>query len=356
MRPIRAKIDLKALRANLDLVGGVCTSGARIWAVTKADAYGHGLARLQPALGAAQGLALLELEEAVSARERGWRKPILLLEGFFSVEQIDIFARHGYAAVVHHGEQIRMLELARPSAPIDIYLKLNSGMNRLGFPMAAARHAVERLRASGKAASITLMTHYADADGARGVAEQASVFEAAAEELSLPASSANSAALLHFPRTHGAWVRPGIILYGCSPFADQSAQSIGVRPVMTLTSRIIAVQSVERGARVGYSGTFVAPENMRIGVVACGYADGYPRHAPGGTPILVDRVRSQTLGRVSMDLLFVDLRGLPQAGVNSEVTLWGEGLSADEVAVCAGTVSYEMLCGLAARVPVTVSE
>ena len=351
MRPIRAKIDLNALRANLDLVRQR-TAGARIWAIAKADAYGHGLARLQPALGAADGLALLELDAALDARERGWSKPLLLLEGFFAAVEIEQFSRYRCTAVVHHDEQIAMLESARLVTPIDVYLKLNSGMNRLGFPVAAASRAVERLRASGNVAAITLMTHYADADGLRGVDEQAEVFEAAAKDLALPASSANSAALLRFARTHGAWVRPGIALYGCSPFPDESAQGIGVRPVMTLSSRIIAVQSVQRGARVGYSGTFVAPQAMRIGVVACGYADGYPRHAPGGTPILVQGARVQTLGRVSMDMLFVDITAIPQAGVGTAVTLWGEGLSADEVAAAARTVSYELLCALARRVPV----
>jgi len=355
MRPIRAKIDLNALRANLDLVRRR-TQGARIWAIAKANAYGHGLARVQAALAAADGLALLELDAAIGARERGWSKPVLLLEGFFEADEIEQFARHRFSAVVHHDQQIEMLESARPAAPIEVYVKLNSGMNRLGFPLAAARRAVERLRASGNVAAITLMTHYADADGPRGVAQQAALFEAAAQDLGMPVSSANSAGLLRFAGTHGDWVRPGIVLYGCSPFPDENAQAIGVRPVMTLTSRIIAVQAVERGARVGYSGTFVAPQAMRVGVAACGYADGYPRHAPGGTPVLVDGARAQTVGRVSMDMLFVDLSGLPRAGVGSEVTLWGEGLSADEVAASAATVSYELLCGLAARVPVTVCE
>ena len=354
MRPIGASINLAALQANLALVRRHA-AGSRIWAVAKADAYGHGLARVQPALDMADGLALLELDAAVGARERGWAKPLLLLEGFFAEEEIAQFSQYRCTAVVHHDEQLAMLEAARPAAPIDVYLKLNSGMNRLGFPLSAARRAVERLRASGNVAAITLMTHFADADGERGVDDQAGRFAAIARELSLPTCNANSAALLRYSHTHGEWVRPGIVIYGCSPFPDQDAQAIGVRPVMTLSSRIIAVQSVEEGARVGYSGTFVAPRAMRIGVVACGYADGYPRHAPGGTPILVDGVRTRTLGRVSMDMLFVDLDALPRAGVGSEVTLWGEGISADEVATSAGTVSYELLCRLAARVPVSVT-
>ncbi|MSQ53484.1 MAG: alanine racemase [Betaproteobacteria bacterium] len=353
MRPIRAKIDLGALRGNLGLARKHA-GDARIWAIVKADAYGHGLARVQSALGEADGLALLELDAAITARERGWSKPILLLEGFFEATEIDLFDRHRLTAVIHHHEQIGMLESARLSAPLDVYLKINSGMNRLGFAVSAARAAIERLRASGKISAMTLMTHYADADGERGVAEQAAQFQSVVQSLGLPSSSANSAALLRHPQTRGDWVRPGIVLYGCSPFPEQSAQSIGIRPVMSLTSRIIAVQSVEHGARVGYSGTFIAPRAMRVGVVACGYADGYPRHAPYGTPILVDGVRVHTIGRVSMDMLFVDLSEIPNTGVGSVVTLWGDGLSADEVAASAGTVSYELACGLAARVPVTV--
>jgi len=354
MRPIRAKIDIAALRGNLATLRRRA-NGARIWAVTKADAYGHGLARIQPALEAADGLALLELEAALAARERGWTRPVLLLEGFFEAGEIEHFSRHRLTAVVHHEEQIAMLEGTAVPGPLDIYLKVNSGMNRLGFPVTAAKQIARRLQAGGKVANLTLMTHFADADGDRGVAEQEALFNAVAAELALPVSSANSAALFRYPSTHGDWVRPGIALYGCSPFPDHRADELDVHPVMTLASGIIAVQEVAAGARVGYSGTFVAPQPMRIGVVACGYADGYPRHAHSGTPVLVDGVRSSTIGRVSMDMLFVDLTGLPRSGVGSGVTLWGEGLSADEVATHAGTVSYELLCALASRVPVTVS-
>lgn len=353
MRPIAAKIDLGALRGNLAMLRERA-GGARIWAIVKADAYGHGLARVLPALAAADGLAILELDAAIAARERGWSKPILLLEGFFEAAELEIFSCHRLTAVIHHAGQIAMLESARLSTPIDVYLKVNTGMNRLGFAPGEAAGVLSRLRARGGVSAVTLMTHYADADAERGVAEQAAAFEALAARLGVPVSSANSAALLRHPRTLGDWVRPGIILYGCSPFPGEDASSFGARPVMTLTSRIIAVQEVEPGARVGYSGTFIAGEAMRIGIVACGYADGYPRHAPGGTPILVDGVRTRTLGRVSMDMLFADLSGLPKASVGSQVTLWGEGLSADEVATSAGTVSYELLCSLAARVPVTV--
>jgi alanine racemase len=228
-------------------------------------------------------------------------------------------------------------------------------MNRLGFIGNRVRAAYSRLEASGKIAAISLMTHFADADGASGVAEQMARFAECTAGLIGEATLANSAAILRFPETHADWVRPGIMLYGCSPFADQSAEMLGLEPAMTLASEIIAVQELKPGDRVGYGGAFVAQHAMRIGVVACGYADGYPRHAPGfpdkSTPIVVAGKRAVTVGRVSMDMLCVDLSAIPEARVGSPVTLWGEGLSADEVAACAGTVSYELLCALATRVP-----
>jgi alanine racemase len=224
-------------------------------------------------------------------------------------------------------------------------------MNRLGIRPDEASRLVERLRSSGNAGDIVLMTHFADAEGARGVAEQLARFDAGTRGMGLPRSLANSAALLRHPQTHGTWVRPGIMLYGCSPFADESAESLGLRPAMTLAAELIAVQRIAAGDRVGYGGTFCAERPMRIGIVACGYADGYPRHAPSGTPILVASRRTRTVGRVSMDMLMVDLEGIPEAGVGTPVTLWGDGLSCDEVAAAAGTVSYELLCAIAPRVP-----
>ncbi|MCL4799419.1 MAG: alanine racemase [Burkholderiales bacterium] len=349
-RPIRATFDLAALRNNL-AVARAQAPGARAWAVVKANAYGHGTLRAVTALDAADGFALLDLEEAVRVREAGVRKPILLLEGFFALDDLPTIAEHGLAAVVHCEEQVRMLESAGLPARIPVYAKLNSGMNRLGFAPAAFADAVRRLQASRMVSGVTLMTHFADADGARGVAEQLGCFASAAAGLALPRSLANSAAVLRYPETHADWIRPGIMLYGCSPFADASAESLGLEPVMTLASELIAVRELARGDRVGYGGAFAAPKRMRIGVVACGYADGYPRHAPDGTPVLVDGLRTRIVGRVSMDMLTVDLGPVPNAGVGAPVTLWGEGLPADEVAAAAGTISYELLCRLTARVP-----
>jgi alanine racemase len=320
----------------------------------KANAYGHGLERARRAFEAADGLALLEIDDALRLREQGWAKPLLLLEGFFDEADLKAFAGHRLTAVVHEREQLALIERCRLPARLDAYLKINTGMNRLGFRPAESRAALERLRASGKVGSITLMTHFADADGPGGVAAPLAAFDAATQGLALPASTANSAALLRYPQSHRDWVRPGIMLYGCSPFADRTAESIGVLPAMALTSKIVSVQTLAPGERVGYGGLFTAEQAMRIGVVALGYADGYPRHAPVGTPVLVDGRRSRTVGRVSMDMMFVDLTGHPDAAVGTDVTLWGEGLSADEVAAASGTVSYELLCALSPRVPVDV--
>ena len=353
-RPIRASFKLSALRHNL----GVARRHAprsKIWAVVKADAYGHGLVRVAQALAAAEGYALLDLNEAVRLREAGIAKPILLLQGIFQPADLQIVDRYGLTTVVHDVEQILMLERARLSSHIAVCLKLNTGMNRLGFAGSRVRAVYGRLQAGGKAAAISLMTHFADADGPAGVAAQLARFVEWTHGLQGEVTFANSAAVLRYPETHADWVRPGIMLYGCSPFAGASAEALGLQPVMTLTSEIIAVHDLEPGDRVGYGGTFEATRPMRIGVVACGYADGYPRHAPGfndrTTPIVVAGKRTGTVGRVSMDVLCADLSAIPEARVGSPVTLWGEGLSADEVAASAGTVSYELLCALAARVP-----
>ncbi len=348
-RPIRAIFDLAAFRENLALTRARAPH-ARTWAVVKANAYGHGLARAVRALEAADGFALLDLNDAVALRDAGVAKPILLLEGTFEPDDLQVVAEHGLSIVVHDDEQIAALEAVRLPARVPVYLKLNSGMNRLGFTPARYRQVFERLARSPAVAGITLMTHFADADGT-GVAEELRRFEAAAARIEAPRSLANSAAILRYPETHFDWVRPGIMLYGCSPFADESAAALGLKPVMTLAADLIAVRELRPGDRVGYGGAFVADRPMRLGVVACGYADGYPRHAPNGAPVLVNGIRTRILGRVSMDMLTVDLDPVPGAAVGSTVTLWGEGLSCDEVAAAAGTLSYELLCAMAARVP-----
>jgi alanine racemase len=349
-RPIRATISAAALAHNLS-VARAHAGSAKVWAVTKANAYGHGIERAARAFAAADGFAVLDFDEAARLRACGVKKPILMLEGVFQPKDIALLARDSLTPVIHEARQVEMLRQAPPASPIDVYVKVNSGMNRLGFTD-NLRAAMSALRGIAQVKSVTLMTHFADADGASGVKGQLEWFGEITKDLPGPRSLANSAALLRFPETRADWVRPGIMLYGGSPFADQSAQALGLRPAMTLASEIIAVQRVRPGERIGYGFSYEAAGEMRIGVVACGYADGYPRHAPAGTPVLVNGRRTRIVGRVSMDMITVDLSEIAQAGVGSPVTLWGEGLSADEVAASAGTLSYELFCALAQRVPV----
>lgn len=322
----------------------------------KANAYGHGLLRAAAALTEADGYALLDLADAVRLREAGYAQPILLLEGFFGYDDLPLLGEYRLTSVIHSLWQVEMLEVAALPHALPVLVKLNSGLNRLGFDASEFRAAVARLQACHAVSGVTLMTHFADADGNRGIAGQLERFHAAADGYTLPVSMANSAALLRFPeqwsKDPDAWVRPGIMLYGCSPFADKSAASFGLRPVMTLSSEIIAVQQLKAGDEVGYGGTYSATEPMRIGIVACGYADGYPRHSASGAPVLVEGMPTVSVGRVSMDMIAVDLTAYPDFGVGTPVTLWGDGLDVDVVARHAGTVGYELLCALAQRVPV----
>lgn len=351
-RPISATIHLDAIVHNY-LLAKRCAPRAKAWAVVKADAYGHGLLRCALALKEhADGFALLGAENAVQLREAGLTQPILLLEGVFSADELITASVRECAIVVHNEVQLRMLELSELPAPVSVFLKINTGMNRLGFAPEQAQSAAQRLQQCENVRDITLMTHFAQADG-EGVAQQMASFKALAGDLPFKQTAANSAALLRFPETHLDWVRPGLMLYGGSPIPDlASAEKLELQPAMTFCSQVLSVQNIQRGEKVGYGGTFTADKPMRIGVVACGYADGYPRHAPTGTPILVAGARTRTLGRVSMDMLACDLTDLPQAGVGSPVVLWGRGLPADEVAQAAGTLSYELFCAVAPRVPV----
>jgi len=326
-------------------------TSARIMSVIKADGYGHGLMRAAEALAATDGYAMLDIQDAVRLREAGYRQTILLLEGVFGPEELPVIAEYDLTCLIHSAWQIALLD-AYPGKVLDVWLKVNSGMNRLGFAPQQVAQAMDQLRRHRAVRDITLMTHFANADEARGIAEPLAQFKDVAAPYRAARSLANSATLLRYPEAHGDWVRPGIMLYGASPFADVSAQQLGLRPAMTLSSRIIATRELRAGDEVGYGALFRAEHSMRIGIVACGYADGYPRQAPNGTPILVDGQRTKTLGRISMDMLYVDLGALPQADVGSRVVLWGEGMPVEEVARAAGTVSYELMCALTQRVPV----
>ncbi|KPF49702.1 alanine racemase [beta proteobacterium AAP121] len=354
-RPIEALVHTAALAHNLARARAAAPD-ARVWAVVKANAYGHGIERAFEGLRSADGFALLDLAEAERLRALDWRGPILLLEGCFEPRDLELCSRLQLWHVVHCEQQIDWLAAHKTQLPHRVFLKMNSGMNRLGFTPAAFRSAWVRLNALPQVDEISLMTHFSDADGPRGVDHQLSAFAAATHDLPGERSVSNSAATLR----HGLnndWVRAGIMAYGSSPdFPAHDIQHWGLQPAMTLRSRLIATQQLQAGDTVGYGSSYTARETQRIGIVACGYADGYPRHAGTDTPVLVDGVRTGTVGRVSMDMLAVDLTPVPQAGVGSEVTLWGRGpggalLAIDDVAQAAGTIGYELMCAVAPRVP-----
>jgi alanine racemase len=367
-RPIQALIHTEALRRNLERARA-SAADARVFAVVKANAYGHGIERVFEALRGADGFALLDLAEAERVRALGWRGPILLLEGVFEPRDLELCSRLNLWHAVHCEAQIDWLAMHKTHQPHRIFLKMNSGMNRLGFSPQAFRAAWARLDALPQVDEISLMTHFSDADGARGIAHSVEIFEAAARDLPGERSVANSAATLRHAQSAGVradWVRAGILLYGSAPdFPEHDIAHWELAPTMTLRSRLIGLQQLGPGDTVGYGSSFTAEGSMSIGIVACGYADGYPRHCATGTPVLVDGVATRTVGRVSMDMLAVDLEPVRAAGRNAElgaeVTLWGEGphgtrLPIDEVARAAGTIGYELMCALAPRVPVAVSD
>ena len=355
-RPIQATIDLPALRHNL----AACRAAAgsrMVWAVVKANAYGHGIENAVRAFASADGLALLDLAEAQRARTAGWTRPILLLEGIFGVTDLEAVAALDLTVVVHNDEQLAWLAAARPARPIPVYLKLNTGMNRLGFIGAEASVARERLQGMPHARLVSVMTHFANADradpeaGPASVAEQLQRFEEWTRGWTGERCLANSSALFLQPRAAGDAVRPGIALYGGTPMSGTPAARYGLRAGMHLRAELIAVRDVDVGGVLGYGARWAAREPTRVGVVACGYADGYPRVAPDGTPVAVDGKRVNLVGRVSMDMITVDLSQSPAARVGSTVELWGDLVPIDEVAECAGTVGYELMCALAQRVP-----
>jgi alanine racemase len=362
-RPIEALIHTEALAHNLSRARAAAPD-AKVWAVVKANAYGHGIERAFAGLSGADGFALLDLAEAERLRALGWRGPILLLEGCFEARDLELCSRLNLWHTVHREAQIDWLAAHKTHAPHHVFLKMNSGMNRLGFTPAAYRSAWLRLSGLTQVENITLMTHLSDADGNRGIAHQVAAFALATDELPGDRSVANSAATLRFaphePLVRGDWVRPGIMVYGSAPdFPEHDIAHWDLRPTMTLRAEIIATQQLQPGDSVGYGSRFVAAQPMRIGIVACGYADGYPRVVADDTPVLVGGKRTRLVGRVSMDMIMVDLGPTPEAQVGSEVTLWGRGpngsvLAIDEIAHAAGTVGYELMCALAQRVPTRV--
>ncbi len=375
-RPILASIHLDALRSNLVRIktATALAGDAKVWAVVKANAYGHGVRHIFEGLRAADGFACLDLTEAEALRRMGWRGPILLLEGAFNARDLEVCSRLQLWHVIHCEAQIDWLAAHKTNEPQRVFLKLNSGMNRLGFKPAQYRAAYARLAILSQVAEVSHLTHYSDADsndaqGAAFVARQWDVFQRATQDLDGECSLGNSAATLRTAQRSGDWVRAGVALYGAAPdYPVKTCTDWGLQPAMTLSSSVVSVQDLAVGDSVGYGSTFVADRPMRIGTVACGYADGYPRsagNASGGAPVLVDGQRTHTLGRISMDMLAVDLTHLLSSGFGSRVTLWGRAdasradstvLSIDEVAAAAGTISYELMCAVAPRVPFVVME
>lgn len=351
-RPARARLDAQALHHNLQLVRRHAPK-ARVMAVVKANGYGHGLAWVANTLKEADGFAVASTEEGMQLRLAGIVKPVMLLEGFFSADELPALQLRQLAPVLHSEQQLHLLESHTASLPHAVWVKLDTGMHRIGFAPELLPGVLERLRKLKGIHDIRAMTHFANADDTTNASTRAQIelFRSKANGLGLETSLANSAGILGWPESHADWVRPGIMLYGSSPLIGKTAEELNLKPVMTLESALIAVHRRRQGEAIGYGGDFVCPEDMPVGVVAIGYGDGYPRHAPAGTPVLVNGSRVPLIGRVSMDMITVDLRAQPSARVGDPVVLWGEGLPVDEVAAKAGTISYELLCHVAERIP-----
>lgn len=350
-RPAQAILDLPALNHNLARVRQLAP-GRRIMAVIKANAYGHGMVKAAKALQDADAFAVACLDEAVILREAGVSQPLVLLEGFFGTAELPLLAQHRLITVVHHEEQLAMLERSQLGAPLSVWIKVDSGMHRLGLAPDKLAETWRRINARAALQVMGFMTHLANADYRNDplTLQQVSRFNQAVEPYPGQRSIANSAAVLTWPQTHGDWVRPGIMLYGVSPFADSVGENHGLKPAMSLHSQLMAVNHFKRGDRIGYGGEWECPEDMPVGVVAIGYGDGYPRHAKAGTPVMVNDKRVPLIGRVSMDMICVDLRSQPQAHSGDPVCLWGAGLPVEEVARYAGTIPYELLCRVTSRV------
>jgi alanine racemase len=357
MRPTQALISQSALQHNLAVVKQRAPH-SKTMAVLKANAYGHGLINVAHALKAADGFAVIGLNEAIVLRDAGFNHTIMLLEGLFRAEELVQAASLALDIVVHSQPQIEMLEQAILANKINIHLKMNSGMNRLGFTPDAYSTVFNRLRACRNVNNITLMTHFATADQELGIAIPLARFQGAVQDIkqtqTLAISLANSASILRYPQAHADWVRPGIMLYGASPVGATLASSFDLKAAMTFSTELISVQMLAIGDSVGYGNLFTATKPTRIGIVACGYADGYPRNAPNGTPIAVHGKITQTIGRVSMDMLYADLTDIPLASIGSSVEMWGSQVPVDSVAEICGTTGYELLCAVAPRVHLKV--
>lgn len=346
-----AQINLAALRHNLDRVKAIAPD-SRVMAVIKANGYGHGMIQVANTLSGADAFAVARLEEAIILRQAGIDTPIAVLEGFTSAAELIAHIEYGLQAVAHQNFHIEMLEQAKSGANLDVWLKLDTGMHRMGVTPEQAEECCSRLEAAASVKEVRLMTHFACADDRRSdqtLAQMACFFQATKGHFN-EVSMANSAAVLGWPQSHADWVRPGLMLFGVSPFVGGWGEDYQLKPVMNLSSRLIAVNHFKQGDAIGYGASWCCPEDMPVGIIACGYGDGYPRHAEAGTSVLVNEQRVSLIGRVSMDSLCVDLRDLPNAAVGDPVLLWGDKLPVEDVARTSTTIPYELLCSVTGRV------
>ncbi len=351
-RPARAWLAAPALLNNLQRVHHYAPH-ARVMAIVKANGYGHGLTWVAKVLHDADGFGVASADEGVRLREAKVRQPITLLEGFFQPTELPLLTQHQLSPTIHHESQLWDLEHTPGAGPLDVWVKIDTGMHRLGFSPEALPDVLQRLKACSAVQTVGLMTHFANADNKfdASTKAQTDLFMALTREAQAERSLANSAGIVAWPASHRDWVRPGIMLYGASPVIGLSAADLELKPVMTLQTEIIAVHRRRKGEVVGYGGDWMCPEDMPVGIAAIGYGDGYPRHAPPGTPVLVQGQRLPLIGRVSMDMITLDLRGRPDTRIGDPVTLWGDGLAVDEIAERSGTIAYELLCCVTERVP-----
>lgn len=353
-----SEIHLPSLKHNLARVRQQAPN-SRVMAVIKANGYGHGLLRVAKALEGADAYAVASVDEALRLRDANIRKPVVLLSGFLDASELMLVAEQQLQPVIHHPQQLELLESVVVARPMKVWLKLDSGMHRLGFAADDFAQAWRRLDALDQVEEVALMTHFSSADERDNscTVAQVGLFNRVVSTLpevadSADKSLANSAGILGWPESHGDWVRPGLMLYGVSPFGDCEATDLGLKPVLSFKTRLISVKTLSEGDSVGYGGSFTASREMVMGVCAAGYGDGYPRHVKAGTVVLVNDNVAEVIGRVSMDLICLDLTGLKEVNVGDEVTLWGQSLPVERVAIQAGTIPYELLCQMTARVRV----
>ncbi len=357
-RPAKVKINLTALRHNFSQVRKLAPD-SRILSVIKADAYGHGLTTIARALSESDAFGVACIEEAMELREAGITSPILLLEGPFSQEELTLVAALHLDIVVHTSEQIHMIEQYRGEYSFPVWLKIDTGMHRLGFHPDTVKGIYDRLSSLKHVRDeLTLMSHFADAGNSESsiTKKQSELFQELTQNLSGKRSIANSAAILNCPDCHFDYVRPGLMLYGISPIPGKTSCELDLQPVMSLQTKIIAVKEVKQGETVGYGAEWQCPESMPIGIVAIGYGDGYPRHAKSGTPVMVNGQLAQLIGKPSMDMITVDLREIPRVKIGDAVELWGEAIPVEEVAEHAGTIAYELISGIQSRLNVIIND